>query len=119
MLFDKRAQCVAVFPKYLNWSDLKGNKFLEQLVTCDEMWVHYFTPLSKLSSMACITRALHHQKIHDTAVSWYDNGKCLLGFRRRNHAKFLQHGLTIMTQHSIQFNSNYLNIPLIFNGTIE
>jgi hypothetical protein len=31
--------------------ELEGNTILEQTVTCDKMWVHYFTPESKQSSM--------------------------------------------------------------------
>lgn len=52
LIFDLKAQCVVVPAKHLHWFELKGNKFLEQTVTCDETLVHCFTPESKQSSMA-------------------------------------------------------------------
>jgi hypothetical protein len=49
--FDLKVQHVAESAKHLHQFELKGITFLEWTATCDDMWVHYFTPESKLSSM--------------------------------------------------------------------
>jgi hypothetical protein len=48
---DQKVQCVAVSAKHLHQFELEGNIFLEQIVMCDETWVHYFTLKLELSSI--------------------------------------------------------------------
>jgi hypothetical protein len=43
--------CCHVCQTLLHCFELEGNTFLEQIVTCDEMWVNYLIPESKQSSM--------------------------------------------------------------------
>jgi hypothetical protein len=49
LTFDQKVQCFAVSAKHLYWFELEENTFL--IVPCDEIWVHYFTPQSRQSTM--------------------------------------------------------------------
>jgi hypothetical protein len=82
LTFDQKAQLFALSTKYLHQFELEGNTFLEQAVTCDEIWEHYITQESKLSSMDW------HQKGPSPAISWQDRGKCVLGFKMSDSCLF-------------------------------
>jgi hypothetical protein len=51
VMLNEKAQHVAVPAKHLHRFDLQGNTFPEHGVTRDKIWVHYFTPESKWSSI--------------------------------------------------------------------
>jgi len=54
--------------------------FLDSIVTMDEMWVHYFTPESKHSSMQwCHLGSLKPKKSKNHVLCWEGYGHHLLG----------------------------------------
>jgi hypothetical protein len=76
--------------------ELDEDTFLVQIVTCDEMWVHYFTPESKRSSVGWCQEGSPLPKKFRTRLSvsnvtasmfWYSIGV--------SHLYFLPHGVTI------------------------
>jgi hypothetical protein len=78
---------------YVHWFELDVNIFLEWIVTCDVLWVHYFTPELKWSCMYGIS---HTQKIKDTTVSqifWDAEGEI--------HADFLPHSIRVNAQYTL------------------
>jgi hypothetical protein len=81
LIFDQKEQRVGVCLRHLHWFELEANTFIEWLVACDETWVHH--PLESQSGPTCndITWDLHPE-IQDTAVSWQDNDKCVLGLKK-------------------------------------
>jgi hypothetical protein len=77
-----KAQNVAMPAGRLHWFELEENIFLELILIFDEMWVHYFTPESKWSSMEWHHKGSPLHKKLKTAISWQGHGKCVLKFRR-------------------------------------
>jgi histone-lysine N-methyltransferase SETMAR len=47
---EHRERCVVVVTQLLQQYEREGAEFLDSIVTCDEIWVHYFIPESKRAS---------------------------------------------------------------------
>jgi histone-lysine N-methyltransferase SETMAR len=59
----------------------EGAEFLDSVVTCDETWVHYFTPKSKRASKQCEHPFSTPQKSESNFFSGEDHVCCVLGFK--------------------------------------
>jgi histone-lysine N-methyltransferase SETMAR len=60
----------------------KGAEFWDSIVTCDEIWIHYFTPESKRASKQCKHTHSPPPKTSESNIfSGEVHGYCVLGFQ--------------------------------------
>jgi hypothetical protein len=70
------------FTQLLQRYEIEGAEFVELVVTCDETWVHYFTPESKIASKQCKhTHSPPPQKSENNFFNGEDHDCCVLGFK--------------------------------------
>jgi hypothetical protein len=77
----------------------EGADFLDSVVTCDETWVHYFTPESKIASKQCKHT---HSSTPKKAKAIFSAGKIMTavfwGSKGIIHLDFLTSQKTITAQ---------------------
>jgi len=61
LTFDQKVH-VSVSSKHLNWFELERKAFLQQIVICDETWVHDFTPESGVHYLSAPQRISTSQR---------------------------------------------------------
>jgi histone-lysine N-methyltransferase SETMAR len=100
LTFDQKWTRMKVSEQLLNRFRAEGDEFLQSIITCDETWLHNFTPETKRSSMEWRHKGSPPPKKSKTqpsagksmgTVFWDMNGVI--------HVDFLENGVTINAQY--------------------
>jgi histone-lysine N-methyltransferase SETMAR len=79
---EQRERRLVAITQLFQQYEREGTEFLDSIVTCDETWVHYFTPESKRASKPCKhTHSPPPKKSESNFSSWEDHDCCVLGFK--------------------------------------
>jgi hypothetical protein len=99
LMFDQKAEYVVISAPHQHQYELEGNIFLGWIVTCDEMWMHDFTPGSNQPSMEWCHKGSPQPRKFKTQLSAGKIMESVLGFRKGDHVNFLLYSVTVNAQY--------------------
>jgi histone-lysine N-methyltransferase SETMAR len=88
MTLDQKAQHDPVSAEHLNLFEPEENAFLQRVVTCNETWVHHFTPESKRSRMEWCHKGSPPPKISKHSLQLARSCQVSFGFRKGDSSRF-------------------------------